>query len=59
VDNPHNCAATRPQHHFLAAQAAVNASLPPPLLLHRRKAVQFLVRLKELVEDPESLLIEG
>jgi 2-oxoglutarate dehydrogenase E2 component (dihydrolipoamide succinyltransferase) len=24
-----------------------------------REAVQFLVRVKELVEDPESLLIEG
>jgi 2-oxoglutarate dehydrogenase E2 component (dihydrolipoamide succinyltransferase) len=24
-----------------------------------REAVQFLVRVKELIEDPESLLIEG
>ena len=24
-----------------------------------REAVQFLVRVKELVEDPESLLLEG
>jgi 2-oxoglutarate dehydrogenase E2 component (dihydrolipoamide succinyltransferase) len=24
-----------------------------------KDAVQFLVRIKELVEDPESLLIEG
>jgi 2-oxoglutarate dehydrogenase E2 component (dihydrolipoamide succinyltransferase) len=24
-----------------------------------REAVQFLVRVKELLEDPESLLIEG
>ncbi len=24
-----------------------------------REAVQFLVRVKELVEDPERLLIEG
>ena len=24
-----------------------------------REAVQFLVRIKELVEDPESLLLEG
>ena len=24
-----------------------------------REAVQFLVRIKELIEDPESLLIEG
>jgi 2-oxoglutarate dehydrogenase E2 component (dihydrolipoamide succinyltransferase) len=24
-----------------------------------REAVQFLVRVKEFVEDPESLLIEG
>jgi 2-oxoglutarate dehydrogenase E2 component (dihydrolipoamide succinyltransferase) len=24
-----------------------------------REAVQFLVRVKELVEDPETLLLEG
>jgi len=24
-----------------------------------REAVQFLVKLKELIEDPESLLLEG
>jgi len=24
-----------------------------------REAVQFLVRIKELVEDPETLLLEG
>jgi 2-oxoglutarate dehydrogenase E2 component (dihydrolipoamide succinyltransferase) len=24
-----------------------------------REAVQFLVRVKELIEDPESLLLEG
>ncbi|MEM7009158.1 MAG: 2-oxo acid dehydrogenase subunit E2, partial [Thermodesulfobacteriota bacterium] len=24
-----------------------------------REAVQFLVRLKELIQDPESLLLEG
>jgi 2-oxoglutarate dehydrogenase E2 component (dihydrolipoamide succinyltransferase) len=24
-----------------------------------REAVQFLVRIKELIEDPESLLLEG
>jgi 2-oxoglutarate dehydrogenase E2 component (dihydrolipoamide succinyltransferase) len=24
-----------------------------------REAVQFLVRMKELVEDPETLLLEG
>jgi len=24
-----------------------------------REAVQFLIRIKELIEDPESLLLEG
>ncbi|MEO8393939.1 MAG: 2-oxo acid dehydrogenase subunit E2, partial [Chloroflexota bacterium] len=28
-------------------------------LVDGREAVQFLVRVKELVEDPERLLIEG
>jgi 2-oxoglutarate dehydrogenase E2 component (dihydrolipoamide succinyltransferase) len=28
-------------------------------IIDGREAVQFLVRVKELVEDPESLLIEG
>jgi 2-oxoglutarate dehydrogenase E2 component (dihydrolipoamide succinyltransferase) len=28
-------------------------------LVDGREAVQFLVRVKELVEDPEGLLIEG
>lgn len=28
-------------------------------LSYGREAVQFLVRVKELVEDPESLLLEG
>ena len=28
-------------------------------IIDGREAVSFLVRVKELVEDPESLLIEG
>ena len=28
-------------------------------LVAGREAVQFLVRVKELVEDPETLLLEG
>ena len=28
-------------------------------LIDGREAVQFLVRVKELVEDPERLLLEG
>lgn len=28
-------------------------------LIDGRKAVQFLVRVKELIEDPERLLLEG
>jgi 2-oxoglutarate dehydrogenase E2 component (dihydrolipoamide succinyltransferase) len=28
-------------------------------LVDGREAVQFLVRVKELVEDPETLLLEG
>jgi 2-oxoglutarate dehydrogenase E2 component (dihydrolipoamide succinyltransferase) len=28
-------------------------------LVHGREAVQFLVRVKELIEDPETMLIEG
>jgi 2-oxoglutarate dehydrogenase E2 component (dihydrolipoamide succinyltransferase) len=28
-------------------------------MIDGREAVQFLVRIKELVEDPERLLLEG
>jgi 2-oxoglutarate dehydrogenase E2 component (dihydrolipoamide succinyltransferase) len=28
-------------------------------LVDGREAVQFLVRIKELIEDPETLLLEG
>ncbi len=30
-----------------------------PRVVDRLAAVQFLVRVKELVEDPETLLLEG